>query len=108
MLDNQLNAIYQGIILKVEFDREPRARLFINRIKRQELAVDQTPCLIHLCSSVQTDYEWHESIEARVIYMEEQVSVCLSANHVELTTQTFRRTTHPPTRPTAHRTRRGK
>ena len=93
MLDNQLNTIYRHTLLKVEFDREPRARLFINQIKRQERAAAQTPCILRLSSSVQTDYEWHESIEATVNYEEEQVSVCLSANHAELATKTFRSAT---------------
>ncbi len=92
MSDNQLNTIYRQAALKVEFDPEPRARLFINNIKRQERAAEQTPCTLRLSSSVQTDYEWHESIEAIVNYEEDQVSVRLTANHTQLAARTFHRT----------------
>ncbi len=96
MPDNQLNTIYRQAALKVEFDPQPRARLFINDIKRQEEAATQTPCTLRLSSSVQTDYEWHEFIEAIVSYEADRVSVRLTANDAELAHQTFPRSETTP------------
>ena len=42
------------------------AALYINGMRRDSRRAGSLPCQLHLTSTLQTDYEWHEFIEARV------------------------------------------
>lgn len=89
MSDKQLQVAYRDAELKVEFDSTPSARLLINNISRQEDQADVVPCTLRLSSTVQTDYEWHEFIEAIVRYESDSVSIQLLANNTELANKSF-------------------
>lgn len=91
MSKSQLQVVYRDADLKVEFSPEPSVRLLINDISRQEETADEVPCTLRLSSTVQTDYEWHEFIEAIIRYDEETVSIQLLANNAELANKQFQR-----------------
>jgi len=85
---NELNVNYRGAELRVEFDSAPSARLFINGIQRDSSLAEETPCVIKLTSTVQTDYEWHEFIEAELRFSADDVRLRLIANNAELASET--------------------
>jgi hypothetical protein len=72
---------YRGATLRVDVDNRPGARLYINNIQRAEDTGQDLPCVFRLGSTVQTDYEWHEHIEAVVSCTRESSTVVLSANN---------------------------
>lgn len=79
---------YCGNRLKVTFDASPSARLFINGIQRAEEFCHETTCVIQLTSTLQTDYEWHEFVEATFRFSAEAVLVEVTANRAILLTET--------------------
>lgn len=72
---------YHGAVIRVEWDRTPSARLYINNLERDADSIEQGDVgVIRLNSTVQTDYEWHEFVEAVVSYEANQSSLVLTAN----------------------------
>ena len=88
---NQWQVSYRDADLKVEFDQHQSARLVINNVSRHEQRAESLPCTLRLTSTVQTDYEWHEFIEAIVHFDEETISVQLIANNTEVANKSFPR-----------------
>jgi hypothetical protein len=91
MTDNVLRAQYRSACLRVELDDNLVARLFINNINRHEQSGETVPCVLNLSSTVQTDYEWHEYIEAIIKFGVREVTVKLLANNTEVAHETYSR-----------------
>lgn len=74
---------YRGARLQLEISDE-HVQLRINGIVR-----DETPTgdVQRLSSTVQTDYEWHEFIEAVVAFTDRGIQASLLANGQELISQ---------------------
>ncbi|MEK9868747.1 MAG: hypothetical protein VXA40_07975 [Gammaproteobacteria bacterium] len=81
---------YRDNDLRVEVATPPAARLLINRINRASETRDEVPCRITLSSSVQTDYEWHEFVEAQIDFSADEIRLVLIANKAVLAEQTFK------------------
>ena len=84
-----LQTNYRNANLRVEVDGDLTVRLFINNMMRSEGSLRDTSRTLQLSSSVQTDYEWHEFIEATVSLSDEQISVTLNANGVVIASNTI-------------------
>lgn len=85
----QLAAEYRGARIRVEFDATPSARLYINNMMRQERAAESGPRTFVLTSPVQTDYEWHEYIDALVRITEEGASISISTGGKAIASRDF-------------------
>ena len=81
---------YRDNDLRVEVATPPAARLLINRINRASETRDGVPCRITLSSSVQTDYEWHEFVEAQIDFSADEIRLVLIANKAVIAEQTFK------------------
>ena len=75
---------YKNAALRVELDPTLSARLFINNIQRMEKTCNSPFEIIRLSSSVQTDYEWHEFIEALLTFKDNEVTISLRASDSEI------------------------
>jgi hypothetical protein len=75
-----------------KFNRQPSAELRINGLLRDSAGSSQDPITLSLSSTVQTDYEWHEYIEAIIEYQPETITARLLASSIELTSLTLPRT----------------
>ena len=85
----ELTADYRGATIRVEFDTLPSARLYINNMKRQEATAGKLPARLALGSPVQTDYEWHEYIDALIDFTQARVSVTISTGGQEIAAREF-------------------
>jgi len=81
---------YHDNDLRVEVATPPAARLLINRINRASESRDEVPCRINLSSSVQTDYEWHEFVEAEIDFATDEIRLVLVANKAVIAEKTFK------------------
>ena len=84
-----LEVEYRNAALRVELDSNRSARLFINNIQRMHESLTPLSGTLRLSSSVQTDYEWHEFIEAIVTYDETETTVVLNASNAEIARETY-------------------
>lgn len=75
---------YRGTRLRVEVDDALNSRLFINGMQRDSQPPATLPHRSVLSSTVQTDYEWHEFIEAEVMLTASDITITLSANKATL------------------------
>lgn len=82
---------YRGARLKLDVSYPPRAELYINGIRRAAETTGTPPSVIRLGSTVQTDYEWHEYIEAVVRFSDDLCRISLSANNQALLEETHER-----------------
>ena len=80
---------YRGARLKVEVDDQMRSSLYINGLQRDSQDAETLPGRCRLSSSVQTDYEWHEFIEAEIILNSSEITITLRANNATLGTESF-------------------
>ena len=88
---------YKNAFLRVELEAGGSAGLFINNIQRmhsslgtrKETLQGTLQGTLRLSSSVQTDYEWHEFIEAIIIFKEKEISVSLCASNLEVAFETY-------------------
>jgi hypothetical protein len=80
---------YRSAGLKIEVDDTPSARLYINNILRAQESTSTKPCTLALTTTVQTDYEWHEFIEATISFTENKAIVKLAANGAEILQETL-------------------
>ncbi len=85
----QLCAEYRGANLRVEFDSKPSAALYINNLQRHTEVAESRPHTFSLSSPVQTDYEWHEYIDAVVRISEDAATVKISTGGKELASAEF-------------------
>ena len=84
------NLEYRGAHLKVMVDNQLRASLFINGMQRDQQTANEIPCRHKLSSTVQTDYEWHEFIEAEIVFDSKEIIVTLRANKAQLGSKSFK------------------
>ena len=84
------NLEYRGAHLKVMVDNQLRASLFINGMQRDQQTANEIPCRHKLSSTVQTDYEWHEFIEAEIVFDTKEIIVTLRANKAQLGSKSFK------------------
>ena len=84
-----LEVKYKNIALRVELDGVKSAALFINNIKRMQDTLTTLPGTLRLSSSVQTDYEWHEFIEATVTFTGKEIGISLRASNSEIAGETY-------------------
>jgi hypothetical protein len=103
-MQEQIQTDYRGAQLSLTFstmtaaaelkpNSQPSAELRINGLLRDSASSSQDPITLRLSSTVQTDYEWHEYIEAIIEYQSETITARLLASSVELTSLTLPRTT---------------
>lgn len=81
---NQLETEYRGAKLQIEFDNKPQARLSINGLYRDKAVSDKDQVTLKLSSPVQTDYEWHEIVEALIEYQADAINASIFASNVLL------------------------
>lgn len=79
---------YRENTIRVQVCLPRTARLFINNIQRDEQTAGDTQSRLNLTSSVQTDYEWHEFIEADVQFQKDNVRLTLLANKTVIADET--------------------
>ena len=84
-----LEVEYKNVALRVELGSEQSAELFINNIQRMQASLMVPSGTLRLSSSVQTDYEWHEIIEAIVTFTEKEIGISLRASNSEIAGQTY-------------------
>ncbi|MFP6809336.1 MAG: hypothetical protein VB957_19445 [Pseudomonadales bacterium] len=92
MTDHILEIKYGGATLKLEIRPGNFTRLLVNGILREEKAINQSSSselIVRLSSTVQTDYEWHEFIEALVTISEGRISAKLIANNTEIAHENY-------------------
>ena len=80
-----LRVDYRGADIRVEAEPES-ARLFINGIQREAVAGNGE---VRLQSSVQTDYEWHEWVEAIINRQDGNLSIALYSNNTLVAQESF-------------------
>ena len=68
------------------------ATLMINGVTRDEVKCQSNTSTLRLTSTVQTDYEWHEFIEAIVDVTKDTVNIRLLASNTEVASLTAPRT----------------
>lgn len=88
----QLKTHYAGADLVLNFESQGAASLHINGMQRESITTDEKSTTIKLSSTVQTAYEWHEYIEAVVIYGRDSIDASIYASQRQLVTRSFRRT----------------
>ena len=86
---HELKVHYEGADLLLTFEKEAVANLSINGIQRDFDSSDNKPSdagviTLKLYSTVQTAYEWHEFIEAIVIYNASTIEASIFASKKEL------------------------
>ncbi len=84
-----LETSYRGAQLKLVLDTNGTAKLSINGMLRDETIVRTGQSALTLSSSVQTDYEWHELIEAHVQIHNHLIAAQLLSNNVEVAREEF-------------------
>ena len=88
-----LKVEYKNAALRVELETGGSAGLFINNIQRMHSSLGTLQRTLQgtlrLSSSLQTDYEWHEFIEATITFNEKEISVSLCASNVEIAFETY-------------------
>ena len=92
-----LKVEYKNAALRVELETGGSAGLFINNIQRMHSSLGTLQGTLQrtlqrtlrLSSSLQTDYEWHEFIEATITFNEKEISVSLCASNVEIAFETY-------------------
>lgn len=89
----ELRTEYGGVDLELRFAPDSRASLRINGIERESASSDKQTITLMLSSTVQTDYEWHEFVEAVVRYDADHIKASIYANKQELVTRSIPRTT---------------
>lgn len=96
MSEFTLNTNYRGCCIELLIDSSPFVQLRINGIVResQRQTAENRECTLHLSSTVQTDYEWHEFIEGVIYYSHDSIEAKLFANNVELISQTYSRSSN--------------
>ncbi len=95
-MTQELKVHYEGADLLLTFDRHATANLRINGIERDfdsgDSNFDVTDVItLKLTSSVQTAYEWHELIEAVVVYNTGTITASILASKKELIATTVAR-----------------
>ena len=83
-MTHELKILYGGADLCLKFDNIASASLLINGIERDSATSPDTNITLKLNSSVQTEYEWHEFVEAELNYSAELISASIHASNREL------------------------
>lgn len=82
---NTLKTNYRGADLRLELENDA-ARLLINGISRDQGKVTTS---LRLSSTVQTDYELHEFIQAIIIRNDNTVTAKLVAGNTDIASESF-------------------
>ena len=87
-MEHKLETNYNGVKLRLTVSAndktsEREATLLINNIEREKVISTENTTL-KLNSTVQTEYEWHEFIEAIVEYGSDKITASLFASKVML------------------------
>ena len=89
-MSHTLKTHYRGADLTLEAAVAPASvNLRINGLVRDSARSTVTPITLKVSSTVQTDYEWHEFIEATVDYRDGEIHARLTANNQELASETW-------------------
>lgn len=88
-MSHKLEAKYEGAHLQLNFTAERAATLLINGITRDQSESDRTEITLQLASPVQTGYEHHEIIEAKVKYGDNEVTASLHSGDKLIADETF-------------------
>lgn len=83
-----LSIEYRGADLTVQVEGQD-ATLLINNRTRETKTATTKPVTLTLSSTVQTDYEWHEFIEAEINLDQDSTAITLRANSQTLVHETF-------------------
>ena len=87
MNNYMLEVSYGGAQLKLDIhENNKRSSLLVNGIVRGEEAGSKT---LRITSTLQTDYEWHELIEAIVRFEPGKISATIFANNAEVAHRIF-------------------
>ena len=70
-----------GALIEVHLSPPGEASLWINGLVRE---TGQSESVLRLTSTVQTDYEWHEFVEALVEFNADNTQITITSNKVEL------------------------
>ena len=90
--DHQITIEYKGVQIGLQVSDTPAIALRINGIVRsRKQSPNRTDVLLDVSSPVQTDYEWHEIIEASAFFTETEVQVKIVANNSNLLDETITR-----------------
>ncbi len=73
-----LEADYEGAVIKLAFTESGTARLLINGVEREAVTAKSSPTTLKLGSPVQTGYEHHEFIEAKVQFGTDKIDAILT------------------------------
>lgn len=76
-MSHDLSAQYEGARLQLTFDEKPQASLYINGLRRDSSQSEAIETTLVLASPVQTGYEHHEIIEAKVSYTADKIVASL-------------------------------
>jgi hypothetical protein len=88
--DHQITIEYKGVQIGLHVSDTPAIALTIGGIVRsRRQSPNRTDVLLNLSSPVQTDYEWHEIIEAYAFFTETEVQVKIVANKSNLLEETI-------------------
>ncbi len=89
---HEITVAYKGILIGLTVSEPACIRLSIDGIVRAQQQATQNTCeRLTLSSSVQTDYEWHEFIEAYADFTRRHVHVKIYANKSMLLAKTITR-----------------
>ena len=90
-MTDELKVRYEGADLSLLFGQEARASLRINGVERESVSSDKPTITLKLSSTVQTAYEWHEFVEAIVVYNADTIQASILASNKELIATTLDR-----------------
>ena len=79
-MSHELSISYGGAELALKFGNLPTATLLINGIERESVSSKESDITLKLSSTVQTDYEWHEFVEAIILYQTDMITASLRAS----------------------------
>jgi len=94
LTQHQLKTVYQAADLQLDFDEQANVALRINGLIRDRYDAVKGAKLpenitIKLSSPVQTDYEWHEIVEATVCYSATQIIASIEASKQLIASKTI-------------------
>ena len=86
MTNAVLKAAHRGAQIALHYDLPGTAKLLINGIIRDQSSGQAD---LHLESVVQTDYEWHESVEGQCLMTDHGVTLAIYMSKVLVISQDF-------------------
>jgi hypothetical protein len=88
--DHLITIVYKGVQISLHISDTRSIALEINgMVRSRKQSSNGTDVLLNLSSSVQTDYEWHEFVEATAFFTQTEVQVKIAANNSNLLEETI-------------------